>query len=95
MTGFVNIDGVGQEGLELVYDQELTGVPGRAEFERALDGTPILQGIRQITPAVPGVDLNTTIDLPLQYQAQRACIDAVDRTESDSCWAVVLEVETG
>ena len=95
VTGFVNIDGVGQEGLELVYDEELTGVPGRAEFERALDGTPILQGIRQITPAVPGVDLNTTIDLPLQYQAQQACIDAVGRTDADSCWAVVLEVETG
>lgn len=95
VTGFVNIDGVGQEGLELVYNEQLTGVPGRAEFERALDGTPILQGIRQITPAVPGVDLNTTIDLPLQYQAQQACIEAVETTGADSCWSVVLGVETG
>ena len=95
VTGFVNIDGVGQEGLELVYDQELTGVPGKAEFERGLDGTPILQGISDIVPAVPGVDLNTTIDIPLQYQAQQACIEAVKRTKSDNCWVVVLGVETG
>lgn len=95
VTGFVDIDGVGQEGLELVYDEELTGIPGRAEFERALDGTPILQGISEITPAVPGVDLNTTIDLPLQYKAQQACVDAVGRTDAESCWLVVLEVETG
>ena len=38
VTGFVDIDGVGLEGLEIVYDQELTGVPGKAEFERGLDG---------------------------------------------------------
>ncbi len=95
VTGFVNIDGVGQEGLELVYDPALTGVPGRAEFERALDGTPILQGHSDITPAVPGVDLNTTIDLPLQYQAQEACVDAVERTGAANCWVVVMAVETG
>ena len=95
VIGFVNIDGVGQEGLELVYDEELTGVPGRAEFERGLDGTPILQGISDIVPAVPGVDLNTTVDIPLQYQAQQACKDAVKRTNADNCWVVVLGVETG
>ena len=95
VTGFVNIDGLGQEGLELVYDTELSGTPGRAVFEKGLDGTPILQGISDIDPAVPGVDLNTTIDLPLQYQAQQACLDAVSKTGAQSCWAVVLEVETG
>ncbi len=95
VTGFVNIDGVGQEGIELVYEDDLRGRPGRAEFERARDGTPILQGIYNITPAVPGMDLITTIDLPLQYQAQEACVDAVERTSAASCWAVVLSVETG
>ncbi|HEX9761536.1 MAG TPA: hypothetical protein VGA97_00415, partial [Acidimicrobiia bacterium] len=34
VTGFVDIDGAGREGLELIYDTELTGVPGRAVFER-------------------------------------------------------------
>lgn len=95
VTGFVNIDGVGQEGLELVYNDELTGVPGKAEFERGRDGTPILQGIREITPAVPGVDLTTTIDLPLQYQAQQACVGAIARTGAEACWVVVLEAESG
>lgn len=95
VIGFVNIDGIGQEGVELVYDGELTGAPGKAEFERALDGTPILQGISNITPAVPGVDLNTTIDIPLQYQAQQACLGAVELTSADSCWVVALHVETG
>ncbi|MDH3190583.1 MAG: penicillin-binding protein 2, partial [Acidimicrobiia bacterium] len=95
ITGFVDIDGVGQEGLEIVYEDELRGVPGSAQFERDLAGRVIPQGETKITPAVPGFDLNTTIDLPLQYQAQQACVEAVERTDAASCWVVVLEVETG
>lgn len=95
VSGFVNIDGKGQEGLELIYDDELTGVPGKAEFERDLAGRVIPQGHSQIIPAIPGVDLNTTIDLPLQYQSQQSCMSAVARTGAESCWVVVLDVETG
>jgi cell division protein FtsI/penicillin-binding protein 2 len=95
ITGFVNIDGDGQEGLELVYDEQLRGEPGHAEYERDRAGHVIPQGYTNIVPAVPGVDLLTTIDLPLQYKAQEACISAVERTSAESCWAVVLAVETG
>jgi cell division protein FtsI/penicillin-binding protein 2 len=95
VTGFVDIDGNGQEGLEYVYDEELRGIPGKAVFERDLEGRIIPQGLSDIAPAVPGTDLNTTIDLPLQYQAQQACLGAVDRTQAESCWVVVLDVETG
>jgi cell division protein FtsI/penicillin-binding protein 2 len=95
VTGFVDIDGNGQEGLELVYDDELRGIPGKAIFERDLEGRPIPQGISDIEPAVPGLDLNTTIDLPLQYEAQQSCLSAVERTDAASCWVVVLDVESG
>jgi cell division protein FtsI/penicillin-binding protein 2 len=95
VTGFVNIDGDGQEGLELVYDEQLRGIPGHAEYERDRAGHVIPQGYTNIVPAIPGIDLVTTLDLPLQYQAQEACVAAVERTDAESCWAVVLEVETG
>ena len=95
VTGFVNIDGDGQEGLELVYDEELRGTPGSAEYEQDIAGRVIPQGYTNIVPAIPGMDLNTTIDLPLQYQAQESCLSALERTNAESCWAVVLSVETG
>ena len=95
VTGFVDIDGNGQEGLEYMYDEALRGVPGKAVFERDLEGRIIPQGISDIVAAVPGTDLNTTIDLPLQYQAQQECLSAVDRTGAESCWVVVLDVESG
>ena len=95
VTGFVDIDGTGQEGLEYLYDEQLRGTPGHALFERDLGGRPIPQGISDIVPAIPGVDLITTIDIPLQYQAQQECLDAVERTGAASCWVVVMDVETG
>lgn len=95
VVGFVDIDGNGLEGLELYYDDLLRGTPGRQIFEKSLDGTPIPQGRREEVPAVPGADLVTTIDLPLQYATQDACVAALERTAAKGCWAVVLEVETG
>jgi cell division protein FtsI/penicillin-binding protein 2 len=95
VVGFVDIDGNGLEGLELYYDDLLRGTPGRQIFEKSLDGTPIPQGRREEVPAVPGADLVTTIDLPLQYATQDACVVALERTAAKGCWAVVLEVETG
>jgi cell division protein FtsI (penicillin-binding protein 3) len=95
VTGFVDIDGDGQEGIELEYDDQLRGVPGHAEYERDRAGHVIPQGHTNIVPAIPGEDLITTIDLPLQYQAQKATQGCVETTGADSCWAVVLSVETG
>lgn len=95
VVGFVDIDGNGLEGLELQYDELLRGTPGRLLFEKSRSGTPIPQGRREEIPATPGADLVTTIDLPLQYEAQDSCTAAVERTQAKGCWVVVLEVETG
>lgn len=95
LTGLVNVDGVGIEGLELVYDDVLTGVPGELVFERDISGRPIPQAYREVIPAVPGHDLIITADLSLQYAAYDTCLKTVEETGAKGCWAVVLEVETG
>jgi cell division protein FtsI/penicillin-binding protein 2 len=95
VVGFVDIDGVGQEGLEIIYEDGLRGIPGSELYERDKDNVPIPQGMSEIVPAVPAVDLHTTIDLPLQYQAQQACSGMVETAAAEGCWVVVLEVETG
>lgn len=95
VVGFVDIDGNGLEGLESYYDEELRGTPGRQIFEKSLSGTPIPQGRREEIPAVPGSDLVSTLDIPLQYATQDSCVAALERTSAAECWAVVLEVETG
>jgi cell division protein FtsI/penicillin-binding protein 2 len=95
VVGFVNMDGKGLEGIEYEFEDALRGVPGRLLYERDPSGTPIPWAPYENTPAVPGSDLVTTIDLPIQYSAQSACRAMVDASAASGCWVVVIEVETG
>jgi cell division protein FtsI (penicillin-binding protein 3) len=95
VVGFVNVDGVGLEGIEYEFEDQLRGVPGVVTFEQAPSGVPIPWAPSESTPAVPGDDLITTIDLPIQYTAEQACQQTLVTTGATSCWIVAMEVETG
>ena len=95
VVGFVNVDGVGLEGIEYEFEDQLRGVPGVVTFEQAPSGVPIPWAPSQSTPAIPGDDLITTIDLPIQYTAEQACQETLVLTSATSCWIVAMEVETG
>jgi len=95
VVGMVDIDGNGLEGLEKFYDEQLRGVPGEARYEMNRHGDPIPQGRNDIRPAVPGVDLFTTIDSRIQFAALEACRDQLKVTDAERCSVVVLDVESG
>jgi cell division protein FtsI (penicillin-binding protein 3) len=95
VVGMVDIDGNGIEGLETAYDEMLTGTPGQMVFEEDPAGNIIPQATREIVPAVPGVDLLTTLDLSLQFTAYESCRETVERTGAQGCWIVALHAETG
>lgn len=95
VVGFVNVDGVGAEGIEFEFDDLLKGEPGQVVFEQAPNGVPIPWAPSRSVPAVPGADLITTIDGPIQYSAEDACRETLVVTGGASCWIVVMEVETG
>jgi cell division protein FtsI/penicillin-binding protein 2 len=95
VVGFVNVDGIGTEGIEFEFEEELRGTPGVLSFESAPGGVPIPWAPSQATPAVPGFDLVSTIDLPVQYAAETACQETLSVTGAMGCWIVAMEVETG
>jgi cell division protein FtsI (penicillin-binding protein 3) len=95
VVGFVNIDGVGSEGIEYEFESSLRGTPGVFSFESAPGGVPIPWAPSHATPAVPGEDLVSTIDLPVQYSAEAACEETLRLTGGLGCWIVAMEVETG
>ncbi len=95
VLGMVNVDGMGIEGLEYRYQEELGGKPGRLVMEQDVKGRQIPTAQSEITEAVRGLDLITTLDLLLQYSLMEACRDGVARTGAEQCWAVALEVKTG
>ncbi len=96
VVGFVQADTlVGLEGLERLYNEELAGTPGYQTDERDPYGNPILQGDSEIVPAIPGVDIRTTLDPGIQIAAQAALALAVEESSATAGWAVVLDVGTG
>jgi cell division protein FtsI (penicillin-binding protein 3) len=94
LLGFTNVDDVGQEGLELSFDQWLGGQPGSKRVMRDREGRTI-EDIERIKAPRPGQDLRTSIDLRVQYLAYRALKQAVVENNAHGGSVVVLDIETG
>jgi cell division protein FtsI (penicillin-binding protein 3) len=94
LLGFTNVDDVGQEGLELAFDQWLGGEPGEKRVMRDSLGRTI-EDIERIRAPRPGQDLRTSIDLRVQYLAYRELKAAVQANHARSGSVVVIDVATG
>jgi len=96
LIGFVRSDdNVGLEGLEYFYEEELAGTPGELLVERDPSGKTIPQGEYQVTPAEPGSDLVLTLRTSVQYAAEQALREGMERTGATAGSVVVIEPATG
>jgi cell division protein FtsI (penicillin-binding protein 3) len=94
LVGFTNVDDRGQEGLELAYDDWLTGEPGAKRVIK--DGRrKIVEDVENIRSARPGRDLALSIDRRIQYLAYRELKAAVTQHRARSGSVVVLDSRTG
>lgn len=94
LLGFTNIDDIGQEGVELAYNDELQGKPGMEKVQKDLYGHVVaLEGV--VKPAEPGQRLQLSIDNRLQYIAYTELKNAVVSNEAEAGSMVILSVKTG
>lgn len=94
LLGFTNIDDIGQDGLEKVFDAQLRGVPGQKRvIKDRLDR--VVQDVESIRPPQPGQKLTLSIDRRLQYHAYRALKAAVIQNKANAGSAVIVDVKTG
>lgn len=94
LLGFTNIDDVGQEGLELAFDEWLRGEAGRKQVLRDRLGRTVAD-VRNLQQPRAGRDLQLSIDRRLQYLAYRELKAAVTEHDARSGSLVVLDVRTG
>lgn len=94
LVGFTNIDDRGQEGMELAFDELLTGVPGAKSVLKDLKGR-VIKDLALIQSEKPGQSLALSIDLRLQYAAYRELKAAVAKHRASSGSVVVVDVRTG
>jgi len=94
VVGFTNIDDVGQEGLELAFDEWLSGEPGAKLVIKDRLGRYV-ENVARVKDARPGRDLKLSIDRRLQYIAYRGLKATVLEHGASSGSVVVLDIPTG
>jgi cell division protein FtsI (penicillin-binding protein 3) len=84
-------------GLESAMDSQLAGQAGRevANTEQGNDSVVIPNSQRVLQAAVPGEDVQLTIDSDLQYEVQQKLAQYVAKTGAKRGSAVVLDAHTG
>jgi cell division protein FtsI (penicillin-binding protein 3) len=95
VLGFTDYAGVGKMGVELAYQSVLAGTDGRttAQFDRF--GRVIPTGSDHHRDAVPGKDVQLTLDRDLQWYAQQLLAQQVAATRAKNGTVVVMDVRTG
>ncbi|MHB1477068.1 MAG: peptidoglycan D,D-transpeptidase FtsI family protein, partial [Coriobacteriia bacterium] len=95
VLGFVGVDDEGLSGLELYYEDLLGGSPGRLIGERDTGGRPIPGGVTFEEEAIDGEDIVLTIDKDIQYQAQIALAEAVQKWGAKAGSVIVMDPRNG
>lgn len=93
VVGFTNIDDIGQEGLELAYNDWLVGEVGRKRVLKDMLGRTV-EEVELVKESRPGNDLQLTIDRRLQYLAYSELKRTVLKHGARSGSVVLLDLET-
>ncbi len=94
VLGYVGIDNQGLSGLELEYDEYLTGEAGAIKYFSDAKGNQLNLSDIYIEPQ-SGMNLQLTIDYKIQASIERELDNAVSMFNPDMALAVVMDPNTG
>ncbi|MCL2084242.1 MAG: penicillin-binding transpeptidase domain-containing protein [Oscillospiraceae bacterium] len=96
ILGFVSNDGQGVEGLELKYNQQLTGTPGRIITARDTQGISRSLQYEKYFDASNGMDMILTLDETIQHFLEKHLSAAVvENMVTKRAIGIVMDVKTG
>ena len=93
IIGFTNVDDKGIEGIERLYDKQLTGTGGEKRFRKDAKGRKI--EIISVEEAEQAQDITLSIDQRIQAIAYKELKGAVQAFKASSGSVVVVNVHTG
>jgi cell division protein FtsI (penicillin-binding protein 3) len=85
----------GEAGIEQEYNSLLQGTAGSEQVVTGADGVPIPLAGTEDKPAQNGESIKLTIIPALQFQAQQACQQEVEKTKAANCSVVIMNPKTG
>ena len=92
--GYVGIDNQGLSGLELKYDEYLTGKSGAIKYFSDAKGNKLDKSSVYVEP-VNGMDLYLTVNYNIQSSVERELNNAMDKYNADGAWAIVMNPNNG
>lgn len=95
VIGMTNIDNDGRAGIELKYNDTLTGVPGRIITAKDANSGLMSSNYETKFDAEQGTSLVLTIDKTIQYYLEKGLSQAVTDNEAASAYGIVMDVDTG
>ena len=96
ILGFTDVDNAGLWGLELEYDEELTGRNGQILTAKNAWGYDMPTHYQTLVDAVPGNTLTLTIDANIQHWLESAMDAAVrEHNVAQRGVGIVMDVQTG
>lgn len=95
VLGSVNDDNAGRTGIELEYDQYLSGVAGRWVRNVDVNSNELLDGSEEYHEAQDGLNVVLTIDEAIQYYAEKAVAKGMEETDADRIMCLIMNPNTG
>lgn len=94
VVGFTNVDDKGQEGIELAFNQRLSGTAGSRRVIKDRLGR-VVEDAREAIQPIDGEDIQLSIDSKIQFFAYQRLREAVQEHKAQGGSAVVLDAKTG
>ena len=94
IVGFTNVEDNGQEGIELTFNQALSGKAGSRRVIKDRLGR-VVEGVGEQVPPVDGKDIQLSVDSKVQFFAYQKLRDAVIARKAKAGSVVVIDSITG
>ena len=94
ILGFVGIDNQGLSGLELQYDEYLTGASGAIEYFSDAKGNRLQKEDVYVQPE-NGMDIYLTVNSELQTSMERELDNVMLKYNADGAWSIAMDPNTG
>ena len=95
LMGYTSIDGLGQDGIELMFDKLLEGKMGYLTAETSPSGEELPYGDDTYVPPIPGLNVRLTIDDELQAFAMQCAQEAMAHYEPKYAGILVMDTRDG
>ncbi|RAK07412.1 stage V sporulation protein D (sporulation-specific penicillin-binding protein) [Halanaerobium saccharolyticum] len=95
IIGFTGVDNNGLNGLELSYNNYLSGKAGKMIVEKDAEGRTIPNGIREAVPGRDGYNVHLTIDEVIQYMAEKELKNAAETFDFSGGSVIVMDSSNG